>query len=397
MGVRYGRKRGKEWDIVPHPNRWRGAYNRIELTSRASRARRSARYAGPLVPPCSQPMHRRLLTLAPLPGRVRSCAHLLGRAVLAALIVLAACSDGTGPDGGSTEGKTHPAGTVSDRITFNTGHIGIAVAPNGVAYVSGPAGLDRFNTQSPYTKLSSVTTGPGPRDIVFDRAGTSAYAATDNGKVYVVDVAAGTMKATRAVGDTSLSGDAWQHKLALAPDGSRAYLAVWGRLWLIPTSGAASTSVARSGQAIAVSPSSGAIYVSNADDLKVSRVDPSTLLTLATSSNAFNGKSLAVAPGGDEVYVDSPNGILHVLDPTTLAERGQVSLPSYGVSGITVSPDGTQIYVALGDSKLAIIDRATRTVVSTLSLGGIPLGVAFDPTGSTAFVVNLEGWVDVIR
>ena len=341
-------------------------------------------------------MHRRLLTPAPLAGRVSSCFHLHRRAALAVLIVSAACSSGTGPDGGGTEGKTHPAGTLSDRITFNTGHMGIAVAPNGVGYVSGPAGLDRFSTQSPYTKLSSVTTGPGPRDILIDRAGTTAYAATDNGKAYVVDLAAGTMKATLAVGDTSLSGDARQHKLALAPDGSRAYLAVRGRLWSIPTNGAASTSVVHNGQAIAVSPSTGAIYVSNADR-RVSRVDPSTLLTLATSSATFNGTVVALAAGGDEVYVDSPNGILHVLDPTTLAERGQVNLPTYSVSGITVSPDGTQLYVALFDSKLAIVDRAKRTVVSTLTLGGIPLGVAFDPQGTTAFVVNLEGWVDVIR
>jgi YVTN family beta-propeller protein len=341
-------------------------------------------------------MHRRLLTLAPRPGRVSSCFHLHRRAALAVLIGSTACSSGTGPDGGGTEGKTHPAGTLSDRITFNTGHIGIAVAPNGVAYVSSPEGLDRFSAQSPYTKLSSVTTGPGPREILLDRAGTTAYAPTDNGKVYVVDLAAGTTKATLAFGDTSLSGDGRQHHLVLAPDGSRAYLALRGRLWSIPNNGGASTSVVRNAQAIAVSPSTGAIYVSNADDLRVSRVDPSTLLTLATSSNTFNGTVVAVAAGGDEVYVDSPNGILHVLDPTTLAERGQVNLPTYTVSGITVSPDGTQLYVALFDSKLAIVDRATRTVVSTLTLGGIPLGVAFDPQGTTAFVVNL-GWVDVIR
>ena len=317
-------------------------------------------------------------------------------AAVAVFAVVSACSNGTEPD--PTEGKSHPAGTVGERISFDAGLIGIAVAPSGVGYVTTGLGtLGRFSTQSPYTKLSSVTTGPGPRDILFDRAGTTAYAATDNGKVYVVDLAAGTMKATLAVGDTSLNGDARENRLALAPDGSRAYLAAWGRLWSIPTTGAASTSVVRSAQAIAVSPSTGAIYVSNGDDVKASRVDPSTLLTLATSNNTFNGSVVAVAPRGDEVYVDSPNGTLHVLDPTTLAERAQVSLPSYFVSGITVSPDGTQIYVALFDSKVAIVDRATRTVVSTLTLGGIPLGVAFDSAGTTAFVVNLEGWVDVIR
>ena len=325
-------------------------------------------------------------------------AHLRRYTALAGLAATAACSSGTGPDGGGTEGKTHPAGTVSGRISFGAGLLGVAVSPSGIGYVSTGLGtLARFNTQAPYAQLSPVTTGPSPRDVLIDRAGTTAYAATDNGKVYVVDLAAGTMKATLAVGDTSLGGDARQHELALAPDGSRAYLVVRGRLWSIPTNGGASTSVARSGQAIAVSPSTGAIYVSNADDIKVSRVDPSTLLTLATSSATFNGSVVAVSPLGDEVYVDSPNGLLHVLDPTTLAERGQVNLPTYFVSGITFSPDGTQIYVALFDSKLAIVDRATRTVVSTLTLGGIPLGVAFDPQGTTAFVVNLEGWVDVIR
>ena len=86
-----------------------------------------------------------------------------------------------------------------------------------------------------------------------------------------------------------------------------------------------------------------------------------------------------------------------MLDPTTLAERAQVNLPDYFASGITVSPDGTQIYVALSDGKLAIVDRATRTVVSAVPLAGIPLGVAFDPQGKTAFVVNLDSWVDVIR
>ena len=324
-------------------------------------------------------MHRRLLALT----------------ALAVLAVLPACSNDTAPD--PTAGKTHPAGTASGRITFNSGHIGIAVAPDGVGYVAGPTGLDRFSTQSPYATLTPLATGPGPRDIVIDRAGTTAYAATDNGKVYVVDLKSGTTKTTLAVGDTTLSGDARQNKLALASDGSRVFLAVWGRLWSIPTNGATATSVALNGQAIAVSPTTGAIYMSNYGDYKMSRVDPATLQVLATSSATFNGTAIAVTPRGDEVYINSPNGILHVLDPTTLAERAQVNLPDYFASGITVSPDGTQIYVALSDGKLAIVDRATRTVVSTVPLAGIPLGVAFDPQGKTAFVVNLDSWVDVIR
>jgi YVTN family beta-propeller protein len=314
-------------------------------------------------------------------------------AALAVLAVLPACSS-TEPD--PTGGKTHPAGTVSGRISFDAGLIGIAVAPSGVGYVTtGLGSLGRFSTQNPYTKLSSVATGPGPRDLVIDRAGTTAYASTNNGKVYVVDLVAGTMKATLTVGD-AFTGDDRINELALAPDGSRAYLTASSRVWSIPTNSAAPTSVVRSGNSIAVSPSSGSIYLNSLDSGATSRVDPSTLLTLTKTSTPLFGRAVAVVPRGDEVYVGDGNGTLTVLDPSTMAERGKVNTGSE-VMGITVSPDGQQIYVANLQSTLTIVDRATRTVVSQLTIGGIPLGVAFDPQGTTAFVVNLEGWVDVIR
>jgi YVTN family beta-propeller protein len=319
---------------------------------------------------------------------------------LAALVVLAAlpaCSNGTEPD--PTEGKTHPAGTVADRITFESGHIGIAVAPDGMGYVAGGTGLDRFSTQSPFTRLTPLTTGPAPRDLVIDRAGTTAFAATDNGKVYVVDLKTGTMKATLAIDTLYHSGDARLNLLAVAPDGSRAYLITEGRLWSLPTNGAAATATGHGGSSIAVSPTTGAIYLTNIDgDFYAARLDPATFTVQAQTSTRLYGAAVAVAPRGDEVYVGGSGGVLAILDPTTLAERGVVNLGTYtGISGIAVSPDGTQIYLALSGSKVAIVERATRTVLSTLTLGGIPLGVAFDPRGTTAFVVNLDTWVDVIR
>ena len=344
-------------------------------------------------------MHPRVFTPAALAALPSSRSHSRRRAALAALVVSAACSSGTGPDGSETEGKTHPAGTLSDRITFETGHIGIAVGPDGVGYVTSPTGLDRFSTQSPYAKLTSLTTGPGPRYLVIDRAGTTAYAGTDNGKVYLVDLKTGAMKATLVVDTLYHSGDAQLNHLGVAPDGSRAYLITDGRLASLPTSGAPATATGHGGSSVAVSPTTGAIYLTNVDgDFYVARLDPSTFTVQAQTSARLYGSVVAVAPRGDEVYVGGGgNGTLFFLDPTTLAERGQLILPSYGISGITVSPDGTQIYVALFDAKVTIVDRATRTIVSTLTLGGLPLGVAFDPQGTTAFVVNLEGWVDVIR
>lgn len=327
-------------------------------------------------------MHRRLFALT----------------ALAALAVLPACSNDTAPD--PTEGKTHPAGTVSmsDRISFGAGLIGIAVDPSGVGYVTTGLGtLGRFSTQSPYTKLSSLTTGPSPRDLVIDHAGTTAYASTDKGTAYAVDLKTGTMKATLAVDTLYHSGNAQDNLLALSPDGSRAYLLTDGRLWSLPTNGGAATASSSSGSGVAVSPTTGSIFLTNTDGGKTARLDPSTLAVQAETSAPIWGGPLAVAPRGDEVYVGGYYGDLHVLDPTTLALRATVNVGNYEISGVAVSPDGKQIYVALFDSRVAIVDRAARTVVSTVTLSGSPLGVAFDPTGSTAFVVNWEGYVDVIR
>jgi len=323
--------------------------------------------------------------------------RLFAPAALAVLVVSAACSNDTAPD--PTAGKTHPAGTAADRITFNSGHIGIAVGPDGVGYVTTPIGLDRFSTQSPYTKLTPLPTGPGTRDLAIDRAGTTAYAATDHGKVYLVDLKTGATKATLVVDTAYHSGDAQFNHLAVSPDGSRAYLITDGRLSALPTDGTPSTPSGHSGTSIAVSPTTGAIYLTNIDgDFYAARLDPATFTVQARMSTRLNSTAVAVAPRGDEVYVGSGGGVLAILDPATMAERGEVNFGTYvGINAIAVSPDGAQIYVALSESRLAIVDRATRTIVSTLTLGGMPLGVAFDPKGTTAFVVNLDTWVDVIR
>jgi hypothetical protein len=96
--------------------------------------------------------------------------------VLAAVVILVACSSGTGPDGGGTEGKTHPSGVASDKIAFNAGLIGLAVSPRGVGYVTTGLGtIGAFSTTAPYGQLSPTSAAANPRDLVLDRAGTTAY------------------------------------------------------------------------------------------------------------------------------------------------------------------------------------------------------------------------------
>jgi DNA-binding beta-propeller fold protein YncE len=339
----------------------------------------------------------------------KSSLRLRRRATLSLLVASVACASGTGPDGGADTagtgagntdtgipGKTHPAGTVSDRITFDAGLLRIAVSSSGVAYVSNvfSGALVGFSTQAPYAKLSSVVTGDGALDIAIDRTGSTAYVGSGKGKVYVVDLVAGTLKTT-----LSASGDTYG--LALAPDESRVFVTGPGRIWSVPIDGAPPTagSAASYPFRVTVSPSGGALYVTNMGSGEAARVDPSTLATTSRISGTFATMAVAVAPRGDEVYVGtiSGNGTgLYALDPSTMATRGTMTIPNQ-INWITVSPDGKQIYVAIDDGTLAIFDRATRNLLSQRTLGGNPSAIAFDSTGATAFVVNFQGWVDVIR
>jgi YVTN family beta-propeller protein len=44
-----------------------------------------------------------------------------------------------------------------------------------------------------------------------------------------------------------------------------------------------------------------------------------------------------------------------------------------------------------------VIDTATKTVIATVTVGGSPIGVAFNPDRATAYVTNEVGTVSVIK
>src|SRR5262249_38108973 len=61
-------------------------------------------------------------------------------------------------------------------------------------------------------------------------------------------------------------------------------------------------------------------------------------------------------------------------------------------AGIAVSPDGLRAYVAanLAD-KLYVVDLTTRKVVGSVAVGHLPLNVALDHAGTTAYVSSWGG------
>jgi YVTN family beta-propeller protein len=112
---------------------------------------------------------------------------------------------------------------------------------------------------------------------------------------------------------------------------------------------------------------------------------------------------VAVHPDGSRVYVASFSGGdvrsrgVSVIDATT--DTVVTTIPMAGVPyGLAVNPNGTVVYVATMDTEqaadgydsIAVIDVATNTVTGSIPLGfnTQPRGVAFNPSGTTAYVTN---------
>ncbi|MGC9157329.1 MAG: YncE family protein, partial [Candidatus Micrarchaeia archaeon] len=57
--------------------------------------------------------------------------------------------------------------------------------------------------------------------------------------------------------------------------------------------------------------------------------------------------------------------------------------------GVAFNPSGTLAYVTnYGSDTVSVIDVSTNTIVNTITVGSEPTGVAFNPSGTLAYVTN---------
>jgi YVTN family beta-propeller protein len=270
---------------------------------------------------------------------------------------------------------------------------GVAVSTNGVIYAAliGSTALARGDLTT-RAFPSSVQVGSTPPHVVFNPAGTTAYATLQTGQgLAVVDVATNALVTT-----VPLSSDGFN--LIVSPDGQRVYVTTaGGTLYVIDASDnsvVTTLAVGAAANGLAFSPDGSVLYVSSRDAGTVVAIDPQTNAVTRTYTLDGMPQRLAVSPDGSELYVANETSGLDVVNVAS----GAVTSTSFGTAayGLGLTPDGGYLYVllpALG--QLRVLDRATRAPVKTLTVGGVPRNVVFAADGKTALVANQQAVVFV--
>jgi len=175
---------------------------------------------------------------------------------------------------------------------------------------------------------------------------------------------------------------------------------------------------------IAVSPAGGIALVANAGygNHTLMVVDTATggvIQTITTQSNALRAEKnrvigrvyahfyyyggqhgfysgLAFSPDGSRAYAaDGPGSAIHVftVEGRALVEGQEIAIKGdVWPAGIAVAPDGGRLYIAanLAD-KLYVVDLARNKVLGSVAVGHLPLDVALNHAGTTAYVSSWGG------
>src|SRR5579884_3738044 len=99
--------------------------------------------------------------------------------------------------------------------------------------------------------------------------------------------------------------------------------------------------------------------------------------------------NIAFLPDGSRAYVSShtcnPGSFIYIVHMSSLAVTGTIPVGCFP-SGMRVTPDGSQLWVSQrGDSRVDVFDTATNAAVTAFNVA-LPTGIAFNPTGTRAYI-----------
>ncbi|HEX4009816.1 MAG TPA: PKD domain-containing protein [Solirubrobacteraceae bacterium] len=250
------------------------------------------------------------------------------------------------------------------------------------------------------TPGTAIPVGTYPDDVAIAPDGTTAYVANYGGdSVTPITIATGTAGTAIPIG-----GAAWA--VAISPDGGTVYVTNITGNSVIPITTATDTvgspiSVGDDPQGIAITPDGKTAYVTNYSSDSVTPITLATGTPSAAIPVGSHPQGVAITPDGRTVYVTNVgDGTVTPIATATNTPGTPIPVGSSASDpgSVAITPDGKTAYVTdLMADAVTPIATATNTPESPIPVGGQPEGVAITPDGKTAYVANnLDGTVTPI-
>lgn len=142
---------------------------------------------------------------------------------------------------------------------------------------------------------------------------------------------------------------------------------------------------------VAVSQAGDRIYVGNQDDGSVTVIDAATNAVLASLD--FAGSVTAVGVGADTLLFVAAGGWIHLIRVPALLRADSIAVP-FVANALAIA--GTRLYAnATHNGTVAEIDIATRQVVRTLAMGGVPQEIVVAPDRNELYIANETGELQI--
>jgi YVTN family beta-propeller protein len=255
--------------------------------------------------------------------------------------------------------------------------------------------------------VATIPDAPLSYKIAITPDGTRAYVthAGSGDTVSVINTASNTLVGSIFVGTRPLG-------IAMSADGSHVYVANEVSKTVSVISTAANSvvktiPVALSGaNDVALNPSGTHLLVGGCLSSVLSVINTVTNLIEKTIPVPYGcSGAIAFLHGGTHAYVQNGSSLLRVNTVTNAVDTVLSGLPSCSASSLAITPDGTRAYLASpGHSNcgvantVRVFDTATHTLTGTITVGNGPVGIAITPNGERVYVTNTySNSVSIIR